>query len=123
MLAIQAFGSTQILSTENLINRYDEYYQLIKNCGAVEREENKWSEDTDIDGRVLNFESEYNDIVNWITKHMVFLDNKVFTESTNINNIYFLDKYNNLIYNLQGNQIPILQKGINIINGKKVIIK
>jgi CotH protein. len=112
-----------ILSTKNLINRYDEYYQLIKNCGAVEREENKWSEDTDIDGRVLNFESEYNDIVNWITKHMVFLDKKIFTESTNINNIYFLDKYNNLIYNLQGNQIPILQKGINIINGKKVIIK
>ena len=112
-----------ILSTDNLINRYEYYYQLIKNCGAAEREQQKWSEDTDIDGRVLNFESEYNDIVNWITKHMEFLDNNVFKETTNINYIPFSNYNNIIIYNLEGKQIPYIQKNINIINRKKVIIK
>lgn len=112
-----------ILSTDNLINRYEYYYQLIKDCGAAEREEQKWSEDTDIDGRVLNFESEYNDIVNWITKHMEFLDNNVFIETTNICNIPFSNNNNKKIYNIEGKQIKKLQKNINIINRKKVIIK
>lgn len=112
-----------ILSTDNLINRYEYYYQLIKNCGAAEREQQKWSEDTDIDGRVLNFESEYNDIVNWITKHMEFLDNNVFKKTTNINYIPFSNYNNIIIYNLEGKQIPYIQKNINIINRKKVIIK
>lgn len=112
-----------ILSTDNLINRYEYYYQLIKNCGAAEREQQKWSEDTDIDGRVLNFESEYNDIVNWITKHMEFLDNNVFKKTTNINYIPFSNYNNIIIYNLEGKQIPNIQKNINIINRKKVIIK
>jgi len=112
-----------ILSTDNLINRYEYYYQLIKNCGAAEREQQKWSEDTDIDGRVLNFESEYNDIVNWITKHMEFLDNNVFKKNTNINYIPFSNYNNIIIYNLEGKQIPNIQKNINIINRKKVIIK
>ena len=112
-----------ILSTDNLINRYEYYYQLIKDCGAAEREEQKGSEDTDIDGRVLNFESEYNDIVNWITKHMEFLDNNVFIETTNICNIPFSNNNNKKIYNIEGKQIKKLQKNINIINRKKVIIK
>ena len=86
-------------------------------------EQQKWSEDTDIDGRVLNFESEYNDIVNWITKHMEFLDNNVFKETTNINYIPFSNYNNIIIYNLEGKQIPYIQKNINIINRKKVIIK
>ena len=101
----------------------EHYYQLIKDCGAAEREEQKWSEDTDIDGRVLNFESEYNDIVNWITKHMEFLDNNVFIETTNICNIPFSNNNNKKIYNIEGKQIKKLQKNINIINRKKVIIK
>ena len=54
---------------------------------------------------------------------MEFLDNNVFKETTNINYIPFSNYNNIIIYNLEGKQIPYIQKNINIINRKKVIIK
>lgn len=109
-----------ILSTENLINRYDYYYQLITTCGAAEREGQKWSEDTDVDGRIIDFDSEFNDIKTWITKHMEFLDNNIFPKNTNITT--FKAKKTDLspsIYNLQGNKISLPYQGVYIMNGKK----
>lgn len=106
------------LSTHSLINRYISYYDLIKQSGAAQREEEKWSKDTDIDGKELNFESEINYIVDWFTRHMSYLDKKMFSFSTLINNK--TDYY----YNLNGQRInnKPLHKGLYIKDGKKYII-
>ena len=114
-----------ILSTENLVNRYEYYYNLITDCGAVEREEEKWSGDSDIDGRTLNFKLEFNDIKNWIIGHMDFLDNTIFSVNTNIQNTYYFPIYNHSIpiYDIQGKRLYSTKRGINIIHGKKVMIK
>lgn len=68
-----------ILSTENIIQYYRKYYNQIILSGAGKREENLWSEDTDIDGKVLDFKSEMTLISDWINTHMLYLDNEVFS--------------------------------------------
>lgn len=114
-----------VLSTESLVNRYEYYYNLIKDCGAAEREENRWSGDADVDGRTINFESEFNDIKNWIVRHMDFLDNTVFSFNTGIQNINYPYPYDHStsVYDLKGRRMYSSKKGLNIINGKKIIIK
>ncbi|MBO5579456.1 MAG: CotH kinase family protein [Prevotella sp.] len=114
-----------VLSTESLVNRYEYYYNLIKDCGAAEREENKWSGDSDVDGRTIHFESEFNDIKNWIIRHMDFLDKTVFSVNTDIQNIDHSPSFNHSmsIYNLQGKRLYSTKRGINIVDGKKVMIK
>ena len=101
------------------------YYNLIKDCGAAEREENKWSGDSDVDGRTIHFESEFNDIKNWIIRHMDFLDKTVFSVNTDIQNIDHSPSFNHSmsIYNLQGKRLYSTKRGINIVDGKKVMIK
>ena len=42
---------------------------------------------------------------------------------TGINNVANDNKRRNVIYNLNGQRLETLQKGINIINGKKVFVK
>lgn len=46
-----------------------------------------------------------------------------FDGTTGINNVAIDNKRNNIIYNLNGQRIERLQKGINIINGKKIVVK
>lgn len=111
------------LSTENLINRYKSYYNLMNNSGAAQREELKWSENTDINGEILNFNNEIEYICNWITEHMNYLDTNIFSPQTSINYIYSDTKIKNFIYNLNGQRIEKPTKGLYIINGKKYVSK
>lgn len=110
------------LSTANLVNRYEYYYNLIKDCGAAEREEARWSEDSDIDGKVLNFESEYSDIKDWIIRHMDFLDTTVFDSETGLQNIMNVSNIKDF-YNLNGQHTDNPKKGIYIQGNKKYFIK
>jgi len=111
------------LSTENLLSRYEYYYQLLKQCGAAKREEERWNRDSDIDGNILNFESELSYIKNWIIIHMNFLDKNVFFTQTDIQTIKNTNDDNHTIYSLQGLQLKSPVKGINIIKNKKIIVK
>jgi len=63
-----------LLSTDSLVNRYTSYYQLLKRSGAAQREEQRWSGDTDVRGMEINFDNEIDTISQWITTHMEWLD-------------------------------------------------
>ncbi len=59
------------------------------------------------------------DITDWITRHMQYLDNNVFTATTNIS-YPSVSKHKTDYYNLNGQRINTPQKGIYIWKGKKV---
>lgn len=66
-----------ILSTDSLISRYVNAVNEIKDCGAMEREQARWSGDSDLYGRKLRIESvELPYLTNWIKERMEFLDIK-----------------------------------------------
>lgn len=110
------------LSTDSLINRYIFYYDLIKKSGAAQREENRWSKDTDIDGKELNFDSELNYIIDWFTRHMNYLDHKMASISNDIKVV--LNHQTTYYYNLNGQRVigKPSNKGLYIKDGKKYII-
>jgi len=116
-----------ILSTNKLINRYTDYYTLLKKSGAAKREEKKWSGDTDVKGEEINFNKEIAYITDWINKRMPYLDQDIFPESlSNITNINKESVNDNKLYNLNGqiiNDKKNLRKGIYIRNGRKIVIK
>ena len=110
-------------SEENLISRYQGYYDMLVKSGAASREETKWSEDSDIGGYPLNFKSEIEYIKNWIINRLNYLDTNQFPISTNISEIH--QKENTVqkpIYNMLGQKVSKSYKGLKIINGKKYYI-
>jgi len=74
-----------VLSTDSLIARYKSYYQLLKKCGAAERETQRWSGDTDILEQKIDYDKEMEHIANWITRHMKVLDRQLFDDPNAIN--------------------------------------
>ena len=116
-----------ILSTDNLIARYTQYFDRIYLSGAAAREENKWSEDTDIKEEELNFEQEIYYISYWLARHLVYLDQTRFLlkENETITGIKHQQnmQQEKTIYNLQGQKIKTPRKGIFIMDGKKMIFK
>ena len=110
-------------SEENLISRYQGYYDMLVKSGAASREECKWSKDSDIGGYPLNFKSEIEYIKNWIINRLNYLDTNQFPISTNISEIH--QKENSVqkhIYNMLGQKVSKSYKGLKIINGKKYYI-
>ena len=110
-------------SEENLISKYQGYYNMLVKSGAASREECKWSKDSDIGGYPLNFKSEIEYIKNWIINRLNYLDTNQFPISTNISEIH--QKENSVqkhIYNMLGQKVSKSYKGLKIINGKKYYI-
>ena len=110
------------LSTDSLINRYQSYYHLITTAGAAQREQLRWSGDTDIDEQILDFHSELDYITHWITSHMAYLDKNLSTLSNPISPVF--SHPTRRYYNLFGQ--PFIsqpsRRGVYIINGRKHII-
>ena len=107
-------------SEENLISKYQNYYDMLVKSGAASREENKWSEDSDIGNYPLNFKNEIDYIKNWITHRLNYLDTTQFPNSTNIPNINQEGyRQHNAIYNILGQKDENINKGLKIKNGKK----
>ena len=108
-------------SEENLISKYQNYYDMLVKSGAASREENKWSEDSDIGNYPLNFKNEIDYIKNWITHRLNYLDTTQFPNSTNIPNINQEGyRQHNTIYNILGQKDENINKGLKIKNGKKI---
>lgn len=108
------------LSEENLQDRYEKYYNILASSGATQREEKRWSQDSDIGGYALNFKDELSYIKDWIHKRLNFLDTKIFTNTTSIREIKNqtpLKKENK--YNILGQKVDSNYKGLLIIKGKK----
>ena len=100
-----------VFSEDSLQNRYQYYYDLLVKTGAAERETLKWSEDSDLYGDVIDFDSEIEYIKNWITHRINFLDNNIFYYQNSVINIPTEQNNNEVtIYNLQGQKMPKNQK-------------
>ena len=107
-------------SEENLISKYQGYYNMLVKSGAANREETKWSKDSDIGGYPLNFKEEIEYIKNWITKRLNYLDTTQFPLSTHISEIH--QEENTIqkpIYNILGQKVGVSYQGLKIKNGKK----
>ena len=110
------------LSTDNLIKRYQDYYDILKVSGASQREEEKWSGDSDVNGEEINFDNEIAYITDWISKHMQYLDSHIFPYDTKIINISITYK-DRKTYNLQGQSVDSNYKGLCIRDGRKVLLR
>ena len=107
-------------SEENLISRYQGYYDMLVKSGAASREECKWSKDSDIGGYPLNFKSEIEYIKNWIINRLNYLDTNQFPNSTNIYDVYRSEgSKQKSVYNMLGQKVGSPYKGLKIMNGKK----
>ena len=111
------------LSTESLIERYSNYYKLLEKSGAAQREEETWSRDTDVNGEEINFEKEIEYIKDWIARHMAYLDNNIFQLDTKITTVSFNNSNTHQIFNLKGQKVKTMEKGVYINNGKKYIVR
>lgn len=112
-----------VFSIYSLQKRYEHYYDLLVTSGAAEREAEKWSMDSDILGDIIDFDSEIEYIKNWITQRIIYLDKKfLYYMNSSVKDVTAEQKSNEInIYTLQGQKIKTPQKGIFIVNGKKVI--
>ena len=107
-------------SEENLISRYQGYYDMLVKSGAASREECKWSKDSDIGGYPLNFKSEIEYIKNWIINRLNYLDTNQFQISTNISEIHQKESLSTkTTYNMLGQKVGASYQGLKIKNGKK----
>ena len=79
--------------------------------------------DSDILGDIIDFDSEIEYIRNWITQRIIYLDKKfLYYMNSSVKDVTAEQKSNEInIYTLQGQKIKTPQKGIFIMNGKKVI--
>lgn len=130
-----------VLSTDSLVKRYAEYFDQLDFSGAAAREEELWSEDSDVKGEEINFESEIYYITYWLARHMQYLDEHVFKPTTSptdgireVENSYdtpasasgFNTPASTPVYNLNGqkiNRLDGMHKGIYIKDGKKYIVR
>ena len=114
-----------VLSTDSLIARYKSYYQLLKKCGAAERETQRWSGDTDILEQKIDYDKEIEYIANWITRHMKVLDRQLFNDPNAIKPSRVAANESDDVYTLQGIKVDPNHwgSGVYIKGRKKIFIK
>ncbi len=91
-----------ILSTDSLINRYTTAVNYLNDCGAIDREQARWSGDSDLNGRQLNIvDVELPYLTQWIKTRMEHLDNTRFatpiTGDVNGNGVVDITDVNTII--------------------------
>ncbi len=63
-----------VLKTENILNRFKEYMDMLTLSGTIAREENRWVQNLDLGGYKLSLNQELDYVNQFITKRMEFLD-------------------------------------------------
>lgn len=124
----------QPLHTDSILAIAERYYHAVKNSGAAEREEAKWSDDSDVWGDVIDFDTEYAYICDWIRRRMEFIDQtelplfykqSYFDElSVGIPTLAVTDRQDT--YDLCGRKVAgntPAKPGIYVCNGKKMVIR
>ena len=71
-----------ILHPDSLVARYAAVYHRLEACGALAREEVRWSDTGDIAHRMLDFSDEFDYLCGWLRKRIPFLDNNTFATVT-----------------------------------------
>lgn len=120
------------LDTDAIINRFEKQLAAFKKAGADSREYRKWSGDTDVAGKTLNFDTELSYLRTWITKRMNYLDTTRFDiASLSAINEVSMDKsqYTDAVYDMHGRKVALstaaissLNPGIYIVNGQKIVV-
>ena len=106
-------------STAALQQRFRDAYLQMHSCGALQREAQRWSGDSDIAGLTLDFAAELDYITQWIALRMDFLDS--YFLSSAIEELRS-DPLAARFFDLQG--LPARgTKGLLIHNGKKTLIR
>ena len=115
------------LATNNILQRFHNYFDLFATAGADQREYDRWNGDTDIARHTLDFEDEMDYIDDWFTRRMNYLDTKRFdlgalpTESYSMT---VADNKDNTLFDLQGRRVTSQpERGLYIVNGKKYFKK
>ena len=67
-----------VLNTDSLVNRYRAAIDELENCGAAQREEGRWSKDTDLARKKLDLSQEMDYVEDWIRRRMDYIDENVF---------------------------------------------
>ncbi len=127
------------LQTDSIIARFARQLDAFKTAGADQREYKKWSGDSDIAGKTLNFTTELTYLKTWITKRMNYLDKTRFDIESLPAGIYAVEADDNTlvrkgmqgIFTMDGRRISLtsdeqqlrqLPSGIYLINGRKVVV-
>lgn len=109
------------LSTINLIDRYSKLINMLMDSGAASREEQRWSNDSDISGLTLNLQGELEYITEWIETRCIHLDKSWLGTSCIVD--HYFDTKPSYAVNIYGQPVNDDYKGVVIIDGRKVIRK
>ena len=113
-----------IFSADSLVNRYRSYYNKVKNCGAADREERRWSGDEDIAFLALDFEKEIDYIEDWLRHRLDVTDEFFNNPRTGVESITILPDDDDVLYTPMGLKVNDDYKGIVITKkGKKYLKK
>jgi hypothetical protein len=63
-----------VLHPDSLVARYAAVYQRLVDCGAMAREEVRWSDTGDIAHRMLTFDEEFDYLCDWLRRRISYLD-------------------------------------------------
>jgi len=69
---------TTVLHPDSLVARYNAVFDTLQASGALWRETQRWSGDTDIARRTLDFDDERQYITDWLTRRIAYLDTHTF---------------------------------------------
>lgn len=67
-----------ILDPANLVDRYEQIYNRLEYCGALDRETVRWSDTGDIAHRDLEFDVEFEYLSDWLRKRIAYMDANTF---------------------------------------------
>ncbi|MBQ9357322.1 MAG: CotH kinase family protein [Prevotella sp.] len=121
------------LATDSILSCFRRQVDEFQTCGAATREQNKWSYDSDVAGRKIDFQSELTYLTNWITRRMTYLDNVRFNIAelpSSIGNVTRMPTptADRNVYDLSGRRVASaddlerLPAGIYVVNGHKIIV-
>ena len=126
----------QPLHTDSILAIVSHYYKAVKNSGAAAREEAKWSGDSDVWGDVIDFDSEYAYICDWIKRRMEFIDQKelpLFYKQSYFDELCIWQPSSDFndahaVYDLSGRKITNgtttnLKPGVYVWAGRKIIVR
>ncbi len=113
------------LNPDSLCGRYENYIHHFIRGGAAEREEQKWTRDSDIGGYNLNLQQELDFIYDWIQRRYAFLNAGEFYRDNVSTAVENLNRpTDNRIFDILGQPINApVKSGIYIQNGKKIFIQ
>jgi hypothetical protein len=63
-----------ILMPDSLVARYEDIYNRLDACGALDREAVRWSDTGDISHRMLEFPEEFDYLCDWLQRRIAYLD-------------------------------------------------